>query len=268
VTVTLRPGDQNEQVKDLQRALLGKGFPPGPVDGDFGPGTEAAVRAFQASQGLLADGVTGPRTLLALGLAETEALPTAIPKFTVEKTCLLFPTTPRQNIATNLPFVLKGLADAALQDKPMVLMALATIRAETESFLPISEGISRFNTSPGGAPFDLYDRRADLGNGATGDGERYRGRGFIQLTGKANYAEHGRAIGLGDELLSRPERANEPVVASALLASFLRLKERAIKEALVARNLAQARRLVNGGAHGLDRFTDCYERGARLFDDA
>ena len=36
----------------------------------------------------------------------------------------------------------------------MVLMALATIRAETESFEPISEGKSKFNTSPGGRPFD------------------------------------------------------------------------------------------------------------------
>lgn len=264
--MTLRPGDQSEQVKALQRALLGKGFPPGRIDGDFGPGTEAAVRGFQASQGLLADGLAGPRTLLALGLAETDTLPTAIPRITVERTCVLFPSTPRQNIATNLPFVLKGLVDASLQDTPMVLMALATIRAETESFLPVSEGISRFNTSPGGAPFDLYDQRRDLGNGAIGDGDRYKGRGFIQLTGRSNYAEHGRAIGLGDGLLGHPERANDPEVASALLASFLRSKERAIKEALVARNLAQARRLVNGGAHGLDRFTDCYERGARLFD--
>jgi peptidoglycan L-alanyl-D-glutamate endopeptidase CwlK len=265
--MTSGPGDEGEQVKDLQRALLGKGFPPGQIDGDFGPGTEAAVRAFQASQGLLVDGIAGPRTLRALGLADTDALPTAIPQFTVEKTCILFPSTPRQNIASNLPFVLQGLADATLQDKPMVLMALATIRAETEGFVPISEGISRFNTSPGGDPFDLYDFRADLGNGAPGDGQRYRGRGFVQLTGKANYAEHGRAIGLGGDLLDHPERANEPAVASALLASFLGSRERAIKEALVARNLAQARRLVNGGANGLDRFTDCYERGVRLFDD-
>jgi peptidoglycan L-alanyl-D-glutamate endopeptidase CwlK len=158
------------------------------------------------------------------------------------------------------------MVEATLHDKPMVLMALATIRAETESFEPISEGVSRFNTAPGGRPFALYDLRTDLGNGQAGDGERYRGRGFIQLTGKSNYLEHGKAIGLGDSLLTSPDRAGEPAIAAALLASFLRSKERPIKEALLAGDLAQARRLVNGGAHGLDRFADCYRRGDRLFE--
>ncbi|MDF0667352.1 MAG: hypothetical protein P0119_14930 [Nitrospira sp.] len=59
----------------------------------------------------------------------------------------------------------------------MVLVALAIIRAETESFEPIAEGRSRYNTSPNGHPFDLYDYRKDLGNQGPPDGEQYRGRG-------------------------------------------------------------------------------------------
>jgi len=59
---------------------------------------------------------------------------------------------------------LKALQDAGLADKDMVLMGLATIRAETAGFEPISEGKSIFNTSPGGHPFNLYDNRKDLGN--------------------------------------------------------------------------------------------------------
>ena len=147
-------------------------------------------------------------------------------------------------------------------------MTLATIRAETEGFVPISEGRRRFNTSPNGHPFDLYDKRTDLGNSQTGDGEKYKGRGFIQLTGKANYREHGRAIGMGDDLLDNPDLANEPTIAAKLLASFLKAKERAIKDALVEQDLRTARRLVNGGSHGLDRFSDCYVRGDRLLKDA
>jgi putative chitinase len=263
----LHPGDTGDEVSALQKRLIDLGFPPGDLDGKFGPSTEAALRGFQASRGLLVDGVAGPRTLTALGLAADTTLPSVISQVTVDRTCVLFPSSPRANIERHLPVVLQGLVDAALRDKPMVLMALATIRAETEGFEPISEGRSQFNTSPNGRPFDLYDMRTDLGNGQAGDGERYRGRGFIQLTGKANYREHGNAIGLGDALLTAPERANEPVVAAALLASFLRTKERAIKEALLVGNLAQARRLVNGGSHGLDRFTDCYRRGDRLIDD-
>ena len=74
----------------------------------------------------------------------------------------MFPFTPIGNIRTNLSFVLKALDDDVLGDKSMVLMALGTIRAETASFEPISEGISRFNTSAGGHPFDLYDNRRIL----------------------------------------------------------------------------------------------------------
>jgi peptidoglycan L-alanyl-D-glutamate endopeptidase CwlK len=149
-----------------------------------------------------------------------------------------------------------------LADKPMVLMALASIRAETESFEPISEGKSRFNTSPDGHPFDLYDNRRDLGNQGPPDGERYRGRGFIQLTGRDNYEKHGQAI--GRDLVNDPGLANDPQIAAKLLASFLKNKERAIKEALLENDLKQARKLVNGGSHGLDRFADAYAIGNRL----
>ncbi len=146
----------------------------------------------------------------------------------------------------------------------MTLMALATIRAETEGFVPISEGQSRFNTSPGGHPFDLYDSRRDLGNQGPPDGARYCGRGFIQLTGRSNYQRHGSAIGLGARLLDEPDLANQPDIAARLLTSFLKGKERLIKEALIEGDLRTARKLVNGGSHGLDRFTDAYTIGDRL----
>jgi len=264
---TLRAGSSGRNVRTLQKRLAELGFSPGKVDGKFGPATEAAVIAFQLSRSLLADGIAGPRTLTALGLTDDDTLPSVIPQVTVDRVSAMFPHTPRRNIEKYLPDVLTALVDAGLQEKPMVLMALATIRAETEGFVPISEGKSRFNTSPNGHPFDLYDLRTDLGNGQRGDGERYKGRGFIQLTGKANYREHGRAIGLGDQLLDDPELANDPTIAAKLLASFLKAKERKIKEALADHDLRRARRLVNGGSHGLDRFEDCYRRGDRLLPD-
>jgi putative chitinase len=262
--VTLRLGSTGPAVQRLQRALKAAGFNPGAVDGDFGPATEAAVFAFQKSQGLLADGIAGPRTLSALELSESAELESVLPGVTSRIVSEMFPFTPVDNIKRNLPPVLKALKADDLVDKPMVLMALATIRAETESFEPIAEGRSRFNTSPGGHPFDLYDHRRDLGNQGPPDGERYRGRGYVQLTGRFNYRNYGQAIGLGNRLEQEPDLASEPGVAGKLLSAFLKDKERSIKDALLADDLGTARRLVNGGSHGLDRFTDAFTRGQRL----
>lgn len=60
---TLQRGSTGEDVKALQRAL---GVP---VDGDFGPATEAALERFQQRRGLVVDGVCGPATWVKIGMA-------------------------------------------------------------------------------------------------------------------------------------------------------------------------------------------------------
>lgn len=190
-----------------------------------------------------------------------------IPDITAEIAARMLPGAPPANIESNLPLVLNALVPPDLADKPMILMALSTIRAETASFAPIAEGRSIYNTSPGDHPFDLYDHRADLGNLGPPDGERFRGRGFVQLTGRANYAVHGAAIGMGDKLIEDPDLACDPEIAARLLASFLKAHEEKIRAALAAHDLAAARRLVNGGSHGLDAFTAAYNAGLPLIPD-
>jgi putative chitinase len=263
-SAVLRLGDQGKAVRSLQEALLLHGFNPGLVDGEFGAGTEAALIAFQRSEGLLADGLAGPRTQAELGLVSSAPLPDVSAQMTVQIASRMCPETPLAHIKANLPVLLQALADAGLSDRTMVLMAVATIRAETESFLPVNEGRSRFNTSPSGHPFDLYDARRDLGNRGAPDGERFKGRGFIQLTGRANYAKYGPKLQPPLNLEATPDLANDPKVAADLLVLFLADRELQIKDALMHGNLQAARRLVNGGVHGLDRFSQAYRIGDAL----
>lgn len=61
----LRRGSDGEAVEGLQRRLVVHGFPIA-IDGDFGPGTETAVRSFQAQHGLTVDGLVGRDTLARL----------------------------------------------------------------------------------------------------------------------------------------------------------------------------------------------------------
>jgi predicted chitinase len=59
-----------------------------------------------------------------------------------------------------------------------------------------------------------YEGRKDLGNVNRGDGVRYKGRGFIQITGRDNYRRAGQALGL--PLEERPELASRPDVAAKI----------------------------------------------------
>lgn len=63
---SLRKGDAGTQVQKLQKLLNACGYDCGKVDGDFGPNTETAVKAFQAAKGLEVDGVYGQKTHAAL----------------------------------------------------------------------------------------------------------------------------------------------------------------------------------------------------------
>jgi len=290
---TLRQGSSGPDVTSLQQKLKDLGFDPNGVDGHFGPGTRDAVIAFQQSKGLQADGIAGPSTLAALlsdggtsgadaggGVASGAAAgtdgattsagaapapaPVNMPNVSVQSVAKMFPGVPVANITENLPFVLQALADAGLGDKDMILMALATIRAETGNFTPLSEFQSKFNTPPGGPPFSLYDNRKDLGNQGPPDGANFRGRGYIQLTGRANFLEHGQAIGLRNQFIDNPKLANQPDIAAKLLASFLKSEEQKIRNALAAGDLKLARKLVNGGSHGLAEFTQAFNIGKNL----
>src|SRR5438270_11867572 len=62
----LKQGSSGPDVTEMQQKLKDLGFDPNGVDGNFGPGTTSALKAFQQSKGLQADGIAGPATLAAL----------------------------------------------------------------------------------------------------------------------------------------------------------------------------------------------------------
>lgn len=171
----------------------------------------------------------------------------------------------RGNIRVYLPLILDALRGLQLNDTDMLMMALGTVRAEASAFMPVDEGVSKYNTSAKGTPghhaFDLYDDRADLGNEGGSDGALFKGRGFVQLTGKVNYISIGSKIGVN--LLAHPDLANEPTNAAKILAQFLKAHEASIRAALGDNNLALARKKVNGGSHGLKEFVAAFEAGRR-----
>src|SRR5260370_28294868 len=102
----LESGSNGPDVSSLQDNLRTAGFSPGIADGNFGPGTQAAVVAFQRSEGLLADGIVGPRTAAALQLPNPPEIPSPIPCVTAELVSPMFSSTLVRNIQQNLPVVL------------------------------------------------------------------------------------------------------------------------------------------------------------------
>lgn len=117
---------------------------------------------------------------------------------------------------------LDGLLDewershAHLDDRWLAYM-LATAHHETDRAMqPVSErgGARYFRTmyDPEGARPALALRH---GNTTPGDGARYRGRGFVQLTWKGNYERAGAVLGI--DLVGEPDRALEPAIATRLL---------------------------------------------------
>ena len=143
------------------------------------------------------------------------------------------------------------LAEACLRyaiDTPERLaMFLAQIGHESGSLRYVAE-------LWGPTPAQLrYDGRADLGNSQPGDGQRFKGRGLIQITGRANYTsvrDRLRAAGIDDvpDFVARPEALELPRWAALSAGDYWSM--RGINA--FADDLERATRAVNGGLNGLD----------------
>ena len=92
-----------------------------------------------------------------------------------------------------------------------------------------------------------YEGRRDLGITWPGDGVRYKGRGLIQITGRANYAACGKALGL--DLLARPELLEQIVNACRSAGWFW--QSNGLNALADAGDQVRVTRRVNGGTNGL-----------------
>lgn len=93
-----------------------------------------------------------------------------------------------------------------------------------------------------------YEGRKDLGNTEKGDGTRYKGRGPIQLTGRANYRKYGRALGIDFE--NNPEIVALPSIGMLVACKYW--YDNGLNELADKDDINLITRRINGGYNGLD----------------
>lgn len=166
--------------------------------------------------------------------------------------------------------MIREAVKSGVTDKKELAIMLANTHHETGGFKNVEENLRykpqtlmklwphRFPTMEkasavaGGGPVvvanTIYGNR--MGNDEPGDGWKYRGRGFIQLTGKDNYQRASKALGV--DLVSDPDQvAEDPTMAASSALYFWKANKR-IGEQARAGNVAGVRKIVNGGTIGLE----------------
>lgn len=101
-----------------------------------------------------------------------------------------------------------------------------------------------------------YEGRSDLGNTQPGDGKRYKGRGYIQLTGRANYIHYGSKLGV--DLVGKPELAKRPDIAADVAVAYW--NERVDRAAAAKGDVRTVTRNINGGYNGLQDRIDKFKK--------
>jgi predicted chitinase len=101
-----------------------------------------------------------------------------------------------------------------------------------------------------------YEGRSDLGNTKAGDGKRYKGRGYIQLTGRANYTHYGNKLGV--DLAGNPELAKKPDVAADVAVAYW--NERVDRAAAASGDVRTVTKNINGGYNGLQDRIDKFKK--------
>ena len=258
----LKKGSKGEEVKQLQ-SKLGLG-----ADGVFGSGTETAVKKWQAANGLTADGVVGEGTWT---------------KMFGSKQLITEPSTPivnagplkLENLKGHIPdVVIAQIPDVAKKfniTNPLRLAHfLAQCGHESAGFKAIQENLNYsadglkkifpkyfpgnlaegYAKNPEKIASKVYGSRMGNGDETTKEGYKFRGRGFIQLTGKDNYTKFAKFI--GEDTVGNPDlvATKYPLASAAFFFDSNKLWDICDKGADDATVTAVTKR-VNGGTIGL-----------------
>jgi putative chitinase len=218
----LRVGSTGDDVVKLQ-VKLG-------VDaiGKFGPKTEAAVKGWQSAHGLTPDGIVGDATWSKL-FAEVTQVPA--PQVSVQPEPTIVPTSgfKLDRLVGHIPqAVINQIPDTAARFGITTSLRLAHFLAqcghESGGFRAVSENLNysakgllgifrkyftnvnlamQYERKPEKIANRVYSSRMGNGNEASGEGYKFRGRGYIQLTGKDNYKAFDATV--GEDILANPD---------------------------------------------------------------
>jgi putative chitinase len=257
----LKNGSTGDLVKKLQSKL---GLA---TDGDFGPGTEKALKAWQQANGLTADGIAGDATLAKLGITETIAPVATIPASEF-KLAALKGHVPDVVIAQIPSTAVKFGITTPLR----LAHFLAQCGHESGGFKAVTENLNYgakglvgtfkkyFPTITVATPYErkpekiankVYASRMGNGPESSGEGFKFRGRGYIQLTGKDNYTAFDKTV--EDDILANPDlvATKYPLASAGFFFKSNSLWTVCDKGSDTATVTAVTKR-VNGGTIGLE----------------
>ena len=259
----LKVGSKGEDVKKLQEKLGTT------ADGSFGPGTEKLVKEWQSANGLTADGIVGDGTWSKLFGGEA---PVAKPVSNV----VIPPSSFKlEALKGHVPdAVIAQIPDTAAKfniTNPLRLAHfLAQCGHESGGFKAVSENLNysakgllgtfgKYFNSTTAAQYErkpemiasrVYGGRMGNGDEASKEGFKFRGRGYIQLTGKSNYTNFTKFI--GEDCIANPDlvATKYPLASAAFFFDSNKLWSICDKGATDADVTAVTKR-VNGGTIGL-----------------
>ena len=165
----------------------------------------------------------------------------------------IMPNCPAQKRADYLPYIQQAMQEFDITSylrETAFLAQLAHESAELRYMEEIASGAA-------------YEGRASLGNTQPGDGKRYKGRGPIQLTGRANYTKYGQLLGL--DLVNNPMIAATKEVGFRIAGQFWKLN--GLNELADQQKFETITRRINGGINGLPDRIMYYERAKRVMSN-